>query len=198
MTFSIHSLLSSHHSWITEAFQKYHLHASVSGDVAHLRHIESRYLGTATLQLGAQCFPHASFYEITESEISEQGLDRKHVRSPSTQDVTPPFQDQLDDHDHHLVDGGGRLPRLVRLTARRQVLRKYPNANTRSAEANGCSGMRSASSSATSAPTLRCWVAAMLVSASQKASSSATLVRWPARLKLRLVSRTAFSRRLPA
>jgi hypothetical protein len=106
----------SHHSWIAEAFQKYHLQQSTAntGDAAaHLRPIESRFLGTATLQLGAKCFPHASFYEITESEISEQGLERKHARSSSTttQDITPPFQDQqLDDHDHHvLTDGGSKL-----------------------------------------------------------------------------------------
>ena len=80
-----------------------------STDVPHPRHIEPRYLGTAIIQLGPQCFPKASFYEITESEISEQGLDRKHARSSSTNDTTvSPFQDQLsplDDHEHLLADG---------------------------------------------------------------------------------------------
>lgn len=80
-----------------------------STDAPHPRHIEPRYLGTAIIQLGPQCFPKASFYEITESEISEQGLDRKHARSSSTNDTTvSPFQDQLsplDEHEHLLADG---------------------------------------------------------------------------------------------
>lgn len=101
-------LTNSHRSWIAEAFQRYYLQQH-STDAPHPRHIEPRYLGTATIQLGPQCFPKASFYEITESEISEQGLERKHARTSSTQDTTvSPFQDQLsplDEHEHLLADG---------------------------------------------------------------------------------------------
>lgn len=95
----------SHQSWIAEAFQKYHVQNPTSSEIAHLRHIESRYLGTATLQLGAQRLPHAAFYEITESEISEQGLERKHARSSSSHDSVPTIasfhQEQSLSHEDH-------------------------------------------------------------------------------------------------
>ncbi|KAM3586537.1 hypothetical protein VKS41_001609 [Umbelopsis sp. WA50703] len=103
----------SHQSWIAEAFQKYHVQNPTNSETAHLRHIESRYLGTATLQLGPQRLPHATFYEITESEISEQGMERKHVRSSSSHDSLPAattfHQEQFPHEDHENSDSQPKL-----------------------------------------------------------------------------------------
>ena len=59
---------------------------------------------------------------------------------------------------------------------------------TRNAEASGWPGSRAASAAATSADSVWPRVTAMRPSAVQNGSSRATLVRWPAREKLRFTS----------
>ncbi len=67
---------------------------------------------------------------------------------------------------------------------------------TRSADASGWVGVRSASAAATTAASVRPRSAAMRVSADQNSGSSATDVRCPANEKLRLTRRLSFH--LPA
>jgi hypothetical protein len=66
------------------------------------------------------------------------------------------------------------------------------SARTRNDEASGAEPSRSASTEATSSAKLTPRARAISCSTSQNAGSSATLVRWPARRKLRLIRRLRF------
>ncbi|KAI9498832.1 hypothetical protein BDB00DRAFT_866909 [Zychaea mexicana] len=81
---------SSHNlGWIAEAFLQYTLpvnlnHDSVCPDGSGWTHrIQSRFLGVASLKIGSMFLPNmASFYEITESEISEIASSSSKRSSP--------------------------------------------------------------------------------------------------------------------
>ncbi|KAI9265250.1 hypothetical protein BDA99DRAFT_559311 [Phascolomyces articulosus] len=86
-------------SWLPEAFHRYTLpinlnQDSISPDGGWTHRIQSRFLGMSSLKVGSFCFPHtASFYEITESEISEIASSSSSKRS------SPPHHESSDNND---------------------------------------------------------------------------------------------------
>lgn len=61
---------------LVDAFQTYKIPSNISQDYidpvdGHVHRYQNKYLGVCSLQFGNQVYPQATFYEITESEISE-------------------------------------------------------------------------------------------------------------------------------
>ncbi|KAG2218409.1 hypothetical protein INT45_013153 [Circinella minor] len=91
-------------SWIPEAFHRYTLPVnlnqdSISPDGGWTHRIQSRFLGVASLKAGSLCFPNTvSFYEITESEISEIASSSSSKRSSPSQQQQQ-LQESSDNND---------------------------------------------------------------------------------------------------
>ncbi|KAG0167370.1 hypothetical protein DFQ30_006127, partial [Apophysomyces sp. BC1015] len=69
-------------AWISDAFQRYQFPAQWGQECVdpidgHAQRFQSRFLGVSCLQFGSRYFFNASFYEITESEISEIAFPEK-------------------------------------------------------------------------------------------------------------------------